>query len=126
MRCLPGLIGSTVGLTLLLGLAQAPIPISTAAAATLPPSGEGRRLFLKLNCYGCHGMRAAGGMGPNIVGAESGDVNEVVKGGSENGMPSFSTYVTSTDINNLTAYLQSIGTKTEPTFTHWWEAVPSQ
>ena len=102
--------------------ASAPAP----AAATLPPAGEGRRIFLKLNCYGCHGSGATGGMGPNIVHAEAGDVSEVVMQGSENGMPSYRAYVAGKDVSNLTAYLASIGTKNEPKFTHWWEPFPTQ
>lgn len=120
MRFSPALIGSAICLSLLLGHARA------ATTPTLSPAGEGRRMFLKLNCYGCHGMAGGGGMGPNIVGAESGDVNEAVTQGEDTGMPSFSAYFTSTDTANIAAYLRSIGTKTEPTFTHWWEAIPTQ
>ena len=110
------------------GAGEAP-PVALGAqpiAALLPPAGEGRRLFLKLNCYGCHGMRAAGGMGPNIVGAELRDVTEVVQGGSELGMPAFRAYTTKTDLANLTAYLQSIGTPNEPMFVDWWQPIPSR
>lgn len=28
---------------------------------------EGRELYKQLNCYGCHGMRGGGGMGPNLT-----------------------------------------------------------
>ena len=97
-----------------------------AIAATLPPAGEGRRLFLALNCYGCHGMFAAGGMGPNIVHAESGDLSEAVLEGGDAGMPSFRAYLTSADIANLAAYLQSIGGPNEPRFMDWWVAVPTK
>ena len=97
-----------------------------AAPPTLPPAGEGRRVFLKFNCYGCHGLAAGGGMGPNIVGAEAGDISEVVMGGGENGMPSFSRWLKTTDVNNLAAYLNSIGTPSEPKWTHWWEPNPKQ
>ena len=81
-------------------------------------------MFLKLNCYGCHGMNASGGMGPNIQQAESGDVGEAVMSGQEGGMPSFQKYVTSTDINNIAAYLQSIGTPQEPKWVYWWNPNP--
>lgn len=100
---------------------QLPAPMSSA---TLSPAGEGRRLFLELNCYSCHGMSAQGGMGPNIQHAESGDVSEALIEGEDSGMRSFSGYVTTTDINNITAYLQSIGTSSEPKFNDWWVPVP--
>jgi len=98
----------------------------TAVAATLPPAGEGRRLYLALNCYGCHGMFATGAMGPNIVHAETGDLTEAVLEGEDAGMPSFRAYLTATDISNLAAYLQSIGGPNEPTFMDWWVAVPKK
>jgi mono/diheme cytochrome c family protein len=28
---------------------------------------EGQQLYKELNCYGCHGMRGGGGMGPNLT-----------------------------------------------------------
>lgn len=113
-------------------LAAAAVLAGTLLAATgaqaLTPAGEGRRLYLKYNCYGCHGMNGAGGMGPRLRGEhpEFGDVAEVVLGGSDEGMPSFARYMTSSDLRNLTTYLGTLGRAGEPTFTHWWEANPSR
>jgi mono/diheme cytochrome c family protein len=107
-------------------------PTKTAAtpapAATTTAMIEGRRTYLRANCYGCHGMFATGGMGPNIVHAESGDIQEAVHGGEEGGMPGYSSkLISATDANNLAAYLQSIGSASEPKFMRWWESgVPSQ
>jgi cytochrome c551 len=98
-------------------------PPPATAAAFLSPAGEGRRAWLKYNCYGCHGMRAAGGMGPNIV-HEGGEVGEAVREGEDEGMPSYGKLVSSTEITNLKAYLKSIGTANEPTFNDWWLPVP--
>jgi mono/diheme cytochrome c family protein len=97
---------------------------SAAALTSLAPAGEGRRLYLALNCYGCHGMFAAGGMGPNIIGKERHDVSEAVLQGKDEGMPSYRDQVDQTDITNLTAYLRSIGTANEPVFMDWWKKVP--
>lgn len=100
-------------------------PAATPAAVTrLSAEGEGRRAYLKFNCYGCHGMGATGGMGPNIVGAESGDVSEAVLQGKDEGMPSYRRIATSADVNNLAAYLRSIGTAREPKFNDWWVTIP--
>jgi mono/diheme cytochrome c family protein len=94
---------------------------------SLGPVGDGRRLFIELNCYLCHGDRAAGQIGPNIQGAELGDVTEVLTQGSpEAGMPSFGKYVGTTDIKNITAYLDSIGTAKEPMWFDWWLPNPTQ
>ncbi len=97
---------------------------ATASAGTLNAAGEGRRDFLQWNCYSCHGMNGAGGMGPNIQHAESGDLSEAVMSGEEGGMPSFRKIVTSADVKNLQAYLASIGTKNEPLWVDWWNPLP--
>lgn len=108
-------------------MAQSAAPPAAEAAgpvaATLPPAGEGRRLFLKLNCYGCHGMHAQGGMAPAVAGEQ---VGEVIHTGEDTGMPSFKRWATTTNIADINAYLNSIGTKNEPIFTHWWEPFPTQ
>lgn len=127
-RFLPISLGFCIAAMLAPGPASAaapsPAPVTAAKAATLSPAGEGRRTYLKYNCYGCHGMGAAGGMGPNIIHAEQGDLNEVIQQGGEGGMPSFKAYLNSTDVNNLSAYLNSIGSKSEPKFKDWWVDVP--
>ena len=115
MRTLLSLIGSTLCLA---------VVSNGVSAATLSAEGEGRRAYLKYNCYGCHGMRAGGGMGPNIVGQELGDVTEAVWQGKEGGMPSYSNIVTTTDLANLAAYLRSIETGQDPKFNDWWVPVP--
>ena len=44
--------------------------------------------------------------------------------GREGGMRSYNTYVNSTDIANLTAYLRSIGTADEPKLKDWGLPIP--
>ncbi|MFO1341242.1 MAG: cytochrome c [Burkholderiaceae bacterium] len=102
----------------------APAAAVHATGAPLTRAGEGRRLFLKLNCYSCHGMFATGGMGPNIVHADELAVRNAVLNGREGGMRSFADYVTDKDVKRLAAYLKSIGTAKEPTFKDWWIDVP--
>ena len=133
MRHLLSLTGYAAVLTMLASAAQiiapqtfAPQALAQSApapAATLNPAGEGRRLYLKLNCYGCHGMRAAGGMGPRIVGSEAQDV---MREGGSAGMPSYSKYATAKDVANINAYLLSIENNNDPKFTHWWEPIPTK
>jgi mono/diheme cytochrome c family protein len=104
--------------------AGAALLLTTTAVMALTPAQEGRRVFLRENCYGCHGGRAGGGMGPNLRG-EADDVREAVQQGESGGMPAYPK-VSNLDIQNLTAYFRSIRTASEPTFTHWWEAVPTR
>ena len=107
--------------------AGAALLLTATAAFPLSPAGEGRRVFLRENCYGCHGGRAGGGMGPNFRDNRPlpSDVVSAVQQGVSTGMPSYPA-LTLVDIQNLSAYFQSLRTAAEPTFTHWWEAVPSR
>jgi mono/diheme cytochrome c family protein len=88
---------------------------------------EGRRIYMRENCYICHGGFAGGGMCPSLRHSRPGvdDVREVVRNGTPTGMPPFPE-LTEQDIRNLCAYFQSLRTEREPTFTHWWEPVPTQ
>ncbi len=88
---------------------------------------EGRRIFVRENCYSCHGGFAGGGFCPSLRDdrPDTDDVREVVRNGTPNGMPPFP-QLTEVDIRNLGAYFQSLRTRREPTFTHWWEPVPTQ
>ena len=89
---------------------------------------EGRRIFVKENCYSCHGGFAGGAMCPSlrVDRPDESDVEKVIEEGTENGMPPFPHLNNERDIENLAAYFQSLRTRREPTFFHWWEPVPTQ
>lgn len=89
---------------------------------------EGRRKFLEMNCYICHGGRGGGGMGPNIRGHRPNDnrIADAVLNGRPTGMPSFRALVSAQDVENLIAYIRSLRSNEEPVFTHWWELVPTR
>lgn len=77
-----------------------------AQAASETAAIQGRRAYLRLNCYGCHGDYAQGGtMGPNVQG-DGGDVSEAL--GGDGGMPSFTSALCPNDATNLSAYLNSV------------------
>jgi mono/diheme cytochrome c family protein len=88
---------------------------------------EGRRIYMRENCYVCHGGFAGGGMCPSLREdpPDESDVEEVIEEGTENGMPPFP-HLNEEDIENLAAYFQTLRTRREPTFTHWWEPIPTQ
>ena len=79
---------ATITLTVL-GSGSTPPPPSTSSTLNCPDATQaasetaatqGRRAYLRLNCYGCHGDYAQGGtMGPNVQGA-GGDVAEAING----------------------------------------------
>ena len=116
MRLIPTLIATVVAAAI---LAPA-VSFAQSSAVT-----EGRRAWLRLNCYGCHGNNAVGGMGPNIQHSEFGDVSEAMRGDArEGGMRSFTGIAKSNDAANIAAYLATIGTAREPKWLDWWKAVP--
>jgi mono/diheme cytochrome c family protein len=86
---------------------------------------NGRKVFLKANCYTCHGGRGGGGMCPSLR-EDKPDDEDVIREGTSSGMPAFRGILTDREITDVIAYIQSLRTSSEPTFTHWWEDVPSQ
>src|SRR5687767_9617772 len=52
---------------------------------------EGRRIFMRENCYSCHGGFAGGGFCPSLREdrPDEDEVREVVRNGTRNGMPPF-------------------------------------
>lgn len=83
-------------------------------------AAEGRRLFIWYNCYGCHGGRAGGGMGPTlrdwhwIYGGSSADIYSSIAQGRAHGMPAWGTKLPSEQIWKLVAYIETLGTSSEP------------
>jgi cytochrome c oxidase cbb3-type subunit 3 len=94
----------------------APNPYSNDRTAM----GEGRQLFVRFNCSGCHGGRAGGGMGPSlrdvdwIYGNNDAQVFSSIAEGRANGMPSWHTRLTADQIWKLVTYLKSLRTRNEP------------
>jgi len=86
---------------------------------------NGRKVFLKANCYICHGGRGGGGMCPSLREDRPDDKN-VVRDGTSSGMPAFENILTDREIEDVMAYIQTLRTSREPVFTHWWETVPTQ
>ncbi len=149
MRVLPNIVSATLGVILLagaIGSAQAdtrekhrgggtatgqpvdtmPVTTPECITPTLDAAGEGRRAYMRMNCYSCHGSDAHGAsMGPSLVG-EADETAEAVLEGEDGGMPSFKGHLCEGDIANLEAYLQLLGSGTEPTFVRWWEPNPSR
>jgi mono/diheme cytochrome c family protein len=126
LACLLGSVAAGAAPVSDMGKATVATAAPLHASPMLNPAGEGRRQFLKLNCYSCHGAFAGGGIGPSIVGATRDEVEFNVLNGNAGGMPSFAQYVNETDITNLALYLESIGTNQEPKFFDWWKKDPKK
>jgi cytochrome c oxidase cbb3-type subunit 3 len=76
---------------------------------------EGHKLFISMNCAGCHGYDAKGGMGPNLTdtywryGGTPAQIYQSIASGRPKGMPSWGKKLPERSIWQLTAYLQSLG-----------------
>jgi len=85
------------------------------AAAT-----EGRELFVRMNCSGCHGGRAGGGMGPSLRDADwlygdaEAQIFSSIAEGRAHGMPSWASLLNDDQIWKLVAYIKALRTPHEP------------
>jgi cytochrome c oxidase cbb3-type subunit III len=83
-------------------------------------TGEGRQLFIRFNCSGCHGGRAGGGMGPSlrdvdwIYGDRDAQLFSSISEGRAHGMPSWQPRLTADQIWKLVTYIRSLRTRNEP------------
>lgn len=81
---------------------------------------EGRRAFMRFNCYGCHGGHGGGGMGPSlrdrdwIYGESSAQIFDSIARGRANGMPSWGTRIPEQTIWQLTTYIETLASGNEP------------
>jgi cytochrome c oxidase cbb3-type subunit 3 len=82
---------------------------------------QGRQLFVAMNCAGCHGGHAGGGMGPDLrpdhifrYGNTPAELFDSISEGRAMGMPSWGMKLPPDVIWKLVAYIQSLGTQAEP------------
>jgi len=82
----------------------------------------GRQLFIKYNCYGCHGGLAGGAMGPSLrddewkYGGTDSAIASSVANGRPAGMPAWKGKIPDADMGKLLVYIRSLRTPEEPTF----------
>src|SRR5213593_4313964 len=81
--------------------------------------GEGRQLFVRFNCSGCHGGRAGGGMGPSLSDADwlygdaEAQIFSSIAEGRAHGMPAWGTRLNEDQVWKLVAYVKSLRTPNE-------------
>jgi cytochrome c oxidase cbb3-type subunit 3 len=81
---------------------------------------EGRQLFNRMNCSGCHGDHAGGGMGPSlrdvdwIYGSEDAQILSSIAEGRAHGMPSWGSKIGDDQIWKLVTYIKALRTPNEP------------
>lgn len=113
------------------GIPQAPVgpvpgPKSPPDLRTGPYTGDavaqvqGRELFVRYNCSGCHGGRGGGGMGPSlrdedwIYGSSDAAIFDSIAQGRAHGMPAWRTRVPEQQLWKLVAYIDSMRKPGEP------------
>jgi cytochrome c oxidase cbb3-type subunit 3 len=75
---------------------------------------QGRELFHKMNCIGCHAAEGGGGIGPPlsdnnwIYGGEPAQIYLTIAQGRPNGMPSFANALPPQSIWKLVTYVRSL------------------
>ena len=95
-----------------------PYTLDSGAAA------EGRKLFVHMNCSGCHGGRAGGGMGPSLrdvdwmYGNTPAQIFSSVAEGRAHGMPAWGTQLPDDQIWKLVTYIETLRTPMEPEAPH--------
>jgi cytochrome c oxidase cbb3-type subunit 3 len=77
--------------------------------------GQGQALFVAMNCAGCHGYGAKGGMGPNLTdtywryGGAPVSIFKSIYEGRPEGMPAWNPALPPEEIWKLVAYIESLG-----------------
>lgn len=101
--------------------AGAPSESAAALATANPYEGnaqaiqQGRELYIRMNCAGCHAYTGKGNMGPNLTDGEwryGGlpiQIYRTIHDGRPQGMPAWGTALPPDEIWKLVAYVQSLG-----------------
>ena len=98
------------------GAAQSEVPpVPNPYAGSKQAVQQGKALYIKMNCAGCHGYGAGGGMGPNLkdgywrYGGTPVAVFKSIHDGRPQGMPAWSPALPAQEIWKIVAYIQSLG-----------------
>jgi len=95
---------------------QVPNPFTNDRAA----AGQGRQLFMRFNCAGCHGDHGGGGMGPSLrdvewlYGSSDAQIFDSIVQGRAHGMPSWGPKLSPDQVWRLVTYLKTLRTSNEP------------
>jgi cytochrome c oxidase cbb3-type subunit III len=75
---------------------------------------QGKRLYVQMNCAGCHGLGGGGGIGPPLMdakwiyGADPSNIFSTIVEGRPNGMPSWKGKLSNDQVWQLTAYVRDL------------------
>src|SRR5215218_6031539 len=89
-------------------------PVKNDYEQNAPGLSEGKTLFEKMNCVGCH-AHGGGGMGPALIddkwiyGSNPEQIYATILQGRPNGMPAFAGKIPDQQVWKLAAYVRSLG-----------------
>jgi cytochrome c oxidase cbb3-type subunit 3 len=89
--------------------------IKNPYAGNIAATEAGHQLFIQMNCVGCHGYDAKGGMGPDLTdtywryGGSPSEIYNSVYQGRPQGMPAWGRMIPHADVWKIVTYLQSLG-----------------
>jgi cytochrome c oxidase cbb3-type subunit 3 len=95
------------------GHSQAPAAVPNGYEENAYALSQGKSLFRKFNCSGCHGQ-GGGGMGPALMddkwsyGSAPANIYATIVQGRPNGMPAFGGHLTNDQVWQLVAYVRSM------------------
>ena len=75
---------------------------------------NGKRLYVQMNCAGCHGLAGGGSIGPPLMddkwvyGADPSNIFATIVQGRPNGMPSFKGKLSNDQVWQLVAYVRDL------------------
>lgn len=104
-------LGDLAGPAMATGALQVRNPLEGDADAV----AKGQALFVRMNCAGCHGYDAKGGMGPSLVdrywryGGAPEQIYLSIAQGRPQGMPAWGVALPKRSVWELVAYVQSLG-----------------
>ncbi len=107
-----------------------PGPAVNTAALTIrdPYDGNpaairsGQQLYIQMNCAGCHGYDAKGGMGPDLTdkywrfGGTDAQIFASIYEGRSQGMPAWGALLPADEIWRMVAYIRSLGGERTPQY----------
>jgi cytochrome c oxidase cbb3-type subunit 3 len=104
-------IGDLAGAAKVTATAQIANPMAGDARAI----EQGHKLFIEMNCAGCHGYDAKGGMGPNLTddfwryGGMASSIYKSIDEGRPQGMPAWGRALPPEEIWKIVAFIQTLG-----------------
>jgi cytochrome c oxidase cbb3-type subunit 3 len=101
------------------GPVSAPVQPENPFKESRSAAQEGRTLFTRMNCAGCHGEHAGGGMGPSlrdvdwIYGSSDAQIFDSIAQGRAHGMPAWGLSLPQDQVWKIVAYIKTLRTPDE-------------